>query len=470
MEKSALNDAIVTGRTAQGTDLRATVTRLTRFSVIFEVYNPGTVLHVSEALGDFKILIQARVLYSGRAIIKNILDTGLLLICEASLEDSWLDVELSEHNEAKLQEEFRHFFDGWQNVYRVTPEYKILAADMYTFLSDLRLWMEQVELGVRAAPGVDRLQMERRLAEQIGQAVFPCLDALFERFELIAASVKEADRPGHQAYIKRLIHPFVLSSPFAFRSVQKPLGYAGDYEVVNMILRDPHEGGSLFAKVLNRWFLRQPPAQAHRNRIKYLTQKLVEETTRVSALSRAARVFNLGCGPAGEIKSFLEQHGVCNRADLTLVDFNDETLNYVRALLEGTKARHNRTTPMHFVKKSVFQLLKGKGKTVEGAFETKYDLIYCAGLFDYLNDQVCQQLTGLLYDLLAPGGLLIATNVDVSNPIRHWLGQILDWHLVYRDGRQMHALVGQLAGQPDVRVWADESSINLLCEVRRTVR
>src|SRR6185436_4876956 len=104
------------------------------------------------------------------------------------------------------------------------------------------------------------------------------------------------------AYIKRLIHPLVLSSPFAFRSVQKPLGYAGDYQMVNMILGDPHQGGSLFGKVLNRWFIKQPPAEAHRNRIKYLTQKLVEETARVSAQGKAARIFNLDCGPSQEIQ------------------------------------------------------------------------------------------------------------------------------------------------------------------------
>jgi extracellular factor (EF) 3-hydroxypalmitic acid methyl ester biosynthesis protein len=234
-----------------------------------------------------------------------------------------------------------------------------------------------------------------------------------------------------------------------------------------MILRDPHEGGSLFGKILNRWFLKQPPAQAHRNRIKYLSQKLLEETARVSGQGRMARVFNLGCGPAGEIQDFLEHQSISDRTDLTLVDFNDETLAYVRNVLDGVKARHHRVTPMHFLKKSVFQMLKGKGKSVEGASETKYDLIYCAGLFDYLNDQVCQQLTGLLYDMLGPGGLIITTNVDCSNPIRNWLGLILEWHLIYRTSQQMRTFGAHLPDQDGIRIWADETSVNLFCEIRR---
>src|SRR5258705_897743 len=381
MDKSLLNDAIVTARTIHGVEVRASVGHLTRFAVVFELYNPSVILQTSEVLTDFKILAQQRLLYSGRATIKSVVDTGLVLVCETSLEDSWLDVDLwgAEQSGAKLQGECRRFFEGWQNVSRVTPEYKMLAADMHTFLSDLRLWLEQVELGIRADPGVDRLQLERRLACEISEAVFPCLDALFEKFEAIASAIQQEVQPGHQAYIKRLIHPLVLSAPFAFRAVQKPLGYAGDYEMVNMILRDPHEGGSLFAKVLNRWFIKQPPAEAHRNRIKYLSQKLLEETARVTGQGRVARVFNLGCGPAAEVQEFLERQSLSDRTDLTLVDFNDETLTYVRNALEGAKARHHRMTALRFLKKSVFQRLKGKGKRLEGAPETKYQLIYCAG-------------------------------------------------------------------------------------------
>ncbi len=69
--------------------------------------------------------------------------------------------------------------------------------------------------------------------------------------------------------------------------------------------------------------------------------------------------------------------------------------------------------------------------------------------------------------MLAPGGLLLTTNVDSSNPIRHWLGQILEWHLIYRTSRQMETFAAHLPNQESVRVWADETSVNLFCEMRR---
>ena len=102
------------------------------------------------------------------------------------------------------------------------------------------------------------------------------------------------------------------------RIYAKPLGYAGDYEMVNMILRDPHEGGSIFAKVLNSWFLSQVPAEAHRNRVTFLTRRIFEECARARPKDAPLRVFNLGCGPAKEVRDFLEQHELSDRAEFTL--------------------------------------------------------------------------------------------------------------------------------------------------------
>ena len=468
MDVVKVQDSSVSFHSSAGTEVRATLLRLTRHLAVFEVYSLGGGLRMSEVLTEFKIVMNDRPVYSGKAIVRNLVDTGLLLVCEASLDESWIDIDFSFSGSA-LKEEFRSLIHEWQKIYRVLPDYKVLAADMHTFLTDLRLWVEQVELGVRSSPSEDRLQMERRVGDEIAESVFPFLDSLFEKFEALAAKLDPELHPVHCTYIRRLLHPLVLSSPFAFRSVQKPLGYAGDYELVNMILRDPHEGGSLFAKVLNRWFIKQPPAEAHRNRIKYLTQKLLEETARAAEEGRQARVFNLGCGPAKEVQEFLARQEVSDRAQFTLLDFNDETLMHVRSVLEGVKTEYRRATPLQFVKKSVAHILKGRGRSSEGSGENKYDFIYCAGLLDYLPDTTCKQLASIFYDMLAPGGLLVTTNVDFCNPIRHWLGDILDWHLIYRNSGQMLALAPDRAGNEAARVHADATGVNLFLEIRKPV-
>jgi extracellular factor (EF) 3-hydroxypalmitic acid methyl ester biosynthesis protein len=256
----------------------------------------------------------------------------------------------------------------------------------------------------------------------------------------------------------------VLCSPFAYRTYHKPLGYAGDYEMVNMILRDPLEGSSMFAKTMNMWLLKQPSAEAHRNRIKYLTEQLAKETYRVARQGWIARILSVGCGPAGEVKNFLIQEDLSNKAHFTLLDFNDETLQHTAKVLEDLKQQYRRSTKIEMVKKSVHQMLKEAGKTTDSQ---KYDFIYCAGLFDYLSDRVCKRLMNILYDILVPHGLLVATNVHASNPNRNSMDFFLEWHVIHRDRVQVQHLKPDLA--PPERFCENEEATgtNMFIEVRK---
>jgi extracellular factor (EF) 3-hydroxypalmitic acid methyl ester biosynthesis protein len=393
-----------------------------------------------------------------------------MLICETTLQDAWLDVDLFSpvNQRDKLEREFGAFLKEWERTYAVLPEFKVTVSDVHSLLLDLRRWLEQVELGIRSAPTGDRLQMEREVISILQKPMIPAVSSLFSRFEEIAGRVPEDLRPLHRAYVKRHVHPLVLCAPFAYRTFQKPLGYAGDYEMVNMILRDPLEGSSLFAKTVNLWFLTQAPAQAHRNRIRYLTERLTDETLRVVKQRRVARIFNLGCGPAGEIQAFLKESDLCQHAEFTLLDFNDETLAYAARVLNEFKTRYRRNTNIQLVKKSVHQLLKEAIRPDPAA--PKYDLVYCAGLFDYLSDRICKRLMNIFYDMLNPGGLLVATNVDVSNPSRQTMEYVLEWHLIYRNDRQLAALNPDAASPERVAVKRDATGVNIYVEVRKPDR
>jgi len=300
----------------------------------------------------------------------------------------------------------------------------------------------------------------------LAQPVLPCIDVLFEQFEDTAARLDEASVPAHRHYMRRQLHPLVLCAPFAYRTFEKPLGYAGDYEMVNMILRNQPEGGSLFAKVVNSWFLRQPPAEAHRNRIADLANTLETEVLRAQRAKRPARIFSVACGPAQEVQRFLEQTPLSDHAHFTLLDFNEETLQYGRSVITAARKKYGRRTVLEYVRKSVQQILKESGRTVARP-EKQYDLVYCAGLFDYLSDQICQRLMTVMYEWLAPGGLLLATNVEPSNPLRHGMEHLLDWHLIYRNSAQMLPLAPSQVGPQACVVRTDPTGVNLFLQVRK---
>jgi extracellular factor (EF) 3-hydroxypalmitic acid methyl ester biosynthesis protein len=474
MENSAVKDSLVICQNGQGVEIRAALLRLTRYLAVFEIYSPEVVLRMSEVLSDFRILINDQVVYSGQALVSNLVNAGAVVVCEVKLDEAGLSLtplNASLSAGVSLRGHFDEFIGQWQKYYRVLPEFKAVMGDMQSFLADLRLWLEQVELGIRSSPSADRQQMEQRVIEDLAQPAVQGIDTFIDRFEAIAEDLEDELQPVHRAYLRRQLHPLVLAAPFAYRAYHKPLGYAGDYELVDMMIRPPYEGSTLFAKVLNVWLLGQAPARAHRHRVQYLARKLLEEAVRVKARGRAGRVYNLGCGPAAEIQQFLKEQEISEQMHFTLLDFNEETLVHARTTLQGARQRHGRSTSLDFVKRSVQQILKNGGKSVPRAPENQYDFVYCAGLFDYLADNVCRRLMNIFYDMLAPGGLLVATNVsdamNRSRPFRYSMEYILDWHLIYRDGPQVGALAPDRAPPDSCRVLAEETGVNVFLEVRK---
>lgn len=458
--------SIVYCRNSQGAEVRGTLLRMTRHSVVFEVYNPYSILQLSEVLSEFQINSGDRVLYSGRAIISNLMNAGIMLVLEADLEeDGWRDVDVFNPllHRLGLRQELADFMEDSRRIFKVLPDFKVIVCDIQTILADLRRWMEQVEMCIRSLPASDHREAESYAIEEVEGPVMPALWPLFLRFEEVAAGVPEGMIGAHRSYVKRQLHPLVLCSPFTYRTYQKPLGYAGDYEMVSMMLRDPYEGSTVFAKVMNRVFLESPTVVAHRNRITYLHGMIKAETQAAAAAGRRASFMNLGCGPAQEVQRFLTQDALSDHADFTLLDFNDETLDFTTRTLDELRRLHGRATGLTLQKKSVQNVLKEGGRPGP----QRFDVVYCAGLFDYLSDRVCRRLLEIFYDLLAPGGLLIATNVHSANPSRQWMESVMDWHLVYRDEAQFLALAPGRADQARIEVLADPTGVNIFLEVRK---
>ncbi len=465
----ALRDSFIVCRNSQGAQVRATTLRLTRHAVVFEVYNPYSIVQLSEVLSEFQIFIGDKLMYSGRGVVSNLLNTGILLVCEASLDEAWLDIDLFAPMQQKdrLKAEVTEFIREWEKFYQVMPAFKVVVSDLQSFLVDLRRWMEQVEMGVRAQPSGDRRESEREIIHELEAPVFPELAPLFQRFEHTSALIGEELRPSHGMFAKRQLHPIVSCAPFFFRSWQKPLGYAGDYEMVNMMVRDPYEGSSMFAKLLNSFFLNTPPVVAHRNRITHMARRLSEETQRCVREGRRLKVFNLGCGPAQEIQRYLREDPGSDQADFTLLDFNQQTVDYAGRMLNEVKTRAHRATGIETVLKSVHQILKESGRSGGVLERGAYQMVYCAGLFDYLSERICKRLMNIFYDLLAPGGLLLVTNVEAGNPSRNWMEYVTEWHLVYRSREELLALAPDGVARENCEMLAEDLGVNIILEVRK---
>jgi extracellular factor (EF) 3-hydroxypalmitic acid methyl ester biosynthesis protein len=461
-------DGLVTFQTSQGVQLRATLHRLTRNHAVFETHSPEPLLRMSEVLSDFTLLLYERPVYSGKAVVCNLIQTGPCTVCEARLGDAWVEgsLPLATANPGEVQSGFRHFLEHWGKTYHVLPEFKVVIADIHSFLLDLRSWLEQIELTIRSNPAGSRSALERQFMEALTPNTTAAIAELYDRFDQVARKIEPDFVPVHQAFGRRHLHPLILAAPFVYRTLQKPLGYAGDYEMVNMMMRDPYEGASMFAKAFNVCALSRPPIVAHQNRLLYLADKLLHETLRSLPTGRQLRILNVGCGPAHEIRKFFRDQSCSDNTSFTLVDFDAETLAHVSHALAECKARYGRSAQIQTRKQSVQQMLKQSMRSADGKTTEQFDFIYCAGLFDYLPDPICRSLVSYFYDLLAPGGLTLVTNVD-THPSRNEMEYFLEWHLIYRDTQAMRSLAPPRVHPDNIALVREPSGINIFLELRK---
>lgn len=454
---------------ADGQEIGGALLRLSRHAAAFELFHPDTVLRASEVLNGFKIIIEGRTIFFGRAVVSGLVNTGAALVGEVKLtapEPESACYLPSPKISPDAQESYDRFFQGWQQEYRIAPEFKVLVTDIAAYLTGVRQWLEQIEFTLKEQKDPRQAEQEREMLEVIAQRVINAFNIQHERFEELAYQIPPERLGAHQEFVRRHWHKLFLCAPFGHRTYHKPLGFAGDYEMMNMIHRNQPEGRSLYAKLIHQLLVSQWPAQSVRNRIAHLKKHLVSETARVARAGRRARILNIGCGPARELQDFLQETLLSHEADCTLLDFNQETLAHASGQLNELRQRHGRRARVATVNISVQQLLRRAVRQGDLGLDGKFDLIYCGGLFDYLSEATAAELVKLFHHSLQPGGLTLVANMNDAKPFRNFIEFVLDWQLIYRQPGE----VAWFAPEPlrhHSAVVAEPAAVNLFLHLRK---
>src|ERR1044072_3104496 len=87
MDETGVKESGVICENSQGLQITGSIIQLGRHEVIFEVYSPAAVIQTSEVLDKFKIQLRDQAAHSGRAVVKNVVQTGTKLVCAAALDD-----------------------------------------------------------------------------------------------------------------------------------------------------------------------------------------------------------------------------------------------------------------------------------------------------------------------------------------------------------------------------------------------
>ena len=464
MEKAIAGiDSLVTFTNTSGVKGRGTLIHISRSLAVFEVYNPYSLIQLSEVLQEVTVMRGERVIYRGKGVVTSIVTTGLMVIVSVTLIDAWHHLDHFEPGPL-LGTEIERFIHDWEEGLDLSESYQLIVNKFANFLAETSRWIQEVETAIVGEVAAN----EGRAADfrtSIEKPVAGKIQELMSLFEAEASRVPQEEVMLYKTFARREIHPYMLCAPFAYRSFTKPLGYAGDYEMVNMMLKEsPSIGNNTYARIFHDMTTDVGAAKAHRNRVMILEQYLEQEAERVGDEQRIFTVLDIGCGPAVEVQRFIRNSPLANQCAIHLMDFNEETIEYAKQRTQFSMEASGHKPAMKFIQKSIDELLKDVHQETE-AFLPTYDMIYCAGLFDYFPDNVCRNLLELYYRWVRPGGFLVATNVHPRNPERHTMEHLFEWYLIYRDEAHMKSLAPKGS---DPEVFADDTGFNVFLTVRKS--
>lgn len=348
---------------------------------------------------------------------------------------------------------------------RILPEFKEWVSDLRNYLERMRVFLDREEAALESEDLYTHGQICAQYLAEVGPRIVQRVHQASHGMGPLLSALGEDEHAAHRAYAQHHLGALFGTSPFIRRAQQKPLGYAGDYEMMNMLYRAQQaEGASLFGKVVNQCAVTETAARANINRIGFLTERMLATTHAAMAEGRVARIASIGCGPAREIEALLESEPALGpHLDIALVDQDGRAIAYcerkLTPLAQRTGAR------VHLIRESVRRLLCG-GSLLQTLGER--DLIYSAGLFDYLSDRSFSALLSAIYGAIAPSGKVLVGNVDVSNPTRYFMEYFLDWFLIHRSRSQLLDKARMLTPTPRAAyVEAEPLGVNLFLAIER---
>ncbi len=347
----------------------------------------------------------------------------------------------------------------------IQPEYKQAVADaVFLMNSYRRILNEQERALAKSTVGETRIQSERE-ALQVAEAGFrQPYERLRQVFNQHTVGLSLSSRAVYKRYTEALLHPCVLCAPAAHHCYNKPLGYPGDYVLMSHLYSEERQGDSLYARLIHQVVVREEPlANAVRHRKNFMLSQIRQVASAARANGTKARILSLGCGPAQEILDYVKDRE-SPEIGLTLVDQDQRSLAHVNWTLSKLLVPRRAPTPVQYLYIGFKQLLARN--EVLGAIADQ-DLIYTAGLFDYLSTRIAQRLALRLFQKLRPGGTLAIGNFRRPNGATWSLDYWMDWPLIYRTHDDMLGIARLIGEDCAKEVKTDASGYTLILLLRK---
>lgn len=221
-------------------------------------------------------------------------------------------------------------------------------------------------------------------------------------------------------------HPLqalVQQDPFTWRAFHKPRGYAGDAVMLDLVYRgEPPAATTTVGRSIFAATTRSRMSLSVRYR-RVLLRSCIDD---VVSGTNGGRILSVASGHCRELEGSLVASAAFN-GEFVALDQDPLSCAEVTACTEGQRVR--------VIEQGVRELVSRGGSALG-----QFDLIYSAGLYDYLPDALARRLTERLLAMLAPGGRLLLANFVPTGSERGYMEMFMDWRLILRNEAALREL------------------------------
>ncbi len=416
---------------------------------------------LGEALHTVTVRFDRHEAYRGGALVMSVRVQPGGYVVGASLTDALMDIGDVLH----MRDVRSWSVETARQLSAAAQPWYVPGFERYKALvGELRLFFEEASANLT--------ELEKRLPWHVvhGTTESPARAALLQQIEAdfvpeylrysyeIDAALRGAS-PDAWAHLKefslRHVHAYLMQAPFVERAFTKPLGYPGDFELMRFLYGKTFEGPTLFAKALHYAVVHMSAGEAVRQR-KDMLKRAMRTLVEAGAEGRTVRIASVAAGPAREVAELLQELTACpSSVEIVLFDQGRLALENAHSRIARAAARWPQVRVFYrhdSIKRLLHDptMLQGMGP---------FDMLFCAGLFDYLRFSTAATLCRTFHGLLTPGGHAWVGNM-VDNPCRWFMEQHCDWYLTYRTREEILAFGRAAAPEARLEIADEPTGVN----------
>ncbi len=389
----------------------------------------------------------ATTIFRGKGRVVRSTPVGEATQLGVRLEGDYIDIQrlCDAHRQHLIA---RQLVPGFSRAMETVPaDFRRACADALDLVRSCKPFLDKATL---TSSGEEHL-----LLDAVENELTPAWMALCNEIDTILASVADDDFTMRELkrYAERVVTPEFMIGPIWERAYNKPLGYPGDFGILDYIYRSRDVGPSLYGRLLHR--LGVASLECVRTRM-VMMRDLLSKALAEQGNTDPLQVISIGCGASEEIRQAL-LGPVSRPALFTLIDQDDRALDASFERIYPETMRHHGAVSLNCLQTGFQRLVDPR--RIDPTLPPQ-DIIYSLGILDYLKQPRAKRFCQALYKRLKPGGRLVVANVQDLPDNGRWRAECLsDWTLIYRSREEMEDLAEGLEGHWQVH---EDSTRNIL--------